>query len=175
MFSTPSICLSQFNLEPGMTVADLGCGNGAYTFEILSRIGSTGKVFSVDVQKGLVEKLQNECKEKNITNATVIWDDMDDVNGIALQDSTMDRIVVANILFQLEDIQKFASEVKRILKPKGMALIVDWAESFGGIGPAQHHVITQNRAQELFEKVGLYTVKTIEAGEHHYGFIVQSK
>jgi ubiquinone/menaquinone biosynthesis C-methylase UbiE len=175
MFSTPSISLSQFNLEPGMIIADLGCGSGAYTFEVANRIGATGKIFAVDVQKGLVDKLAKECREKHLTNVSVLWDDMDDQNGIGLQTASIDRIIIANTLFQIEDIQKFATEVKRILKPKGSALIVDWSESFGGIGPAPQYVITQARAQEIFEKVGLFTVKAINAGEHHYGFVVQSK
>jgi ubiquinone/menaquinone biosynthesis C-methylase UbiE len=100
---------------------------------------------------------------------------MDDASGIGMQDGSVDRVVVANTLFQIEDIQKFASEVKRILKPKGMALIVDWADSFGGIGPAPRHVISESRAQEAFAKVELFTLKTINAGDHHYGFVVQSK
>lgn len=175
MFSTPSQCLSQFNIEPGMTVADLGCGIGAYTFEIADRLASSGKVFAVDVQKTLTDSLASECKAKNISNVSVLWDDMDDANGIALQDASIDRVVIANTLFQIEDLQKFATEVRRILKPKGMALIVDWSESFGGIGPAPQHVITQSRAQEIFDKVQLFTVKTINAGEHHYGFVVQSR
>lgn len=175
MFSSPSTCLSQFNIEPGMIVADLGSGSGAYTFEIASRVGSTGKVIAVDVQKSLVDTLACECKSKSITNISVLWDDMDDANGIAISSGSIDRVVVANILFQLDDIQKFAIEVKRILKPKGSALIVDWSESFGGIGPAPQHVVSKERAQEIFEKVGLYTQKDIMAGEHHYGFIVQSR
>lgn len=175
MFSTPSICLSQFNIEPGMVVADLGCGLGAYTFEIASRVGALGKVIAVDVQKGLVDTLASECKKRGATNISVLWDDMDDMNGIAIQNESIDRVVIANTLFQLDDIQKFASEVKRILKPKGMALIVDWSESFGGVGPVPQYVVTQARARELFEKVGLFTVKSINAGEHHYGFVVQSK
>jgi ubiquinone/menaquinone biosynthesis C-methylase UbiE len=158
-----------------MVCADLGSGTGEYTFELAQRVGSTGKVFALDVQKGLVDKLANECQKKHLTNVSVIWDDMDDTSGIALKDACIDRIVIANTLFQIGDIQKFASEVKRILKPKGMVLIIDWAESFGGIGPTPQHVITRARAQEIFEKVGLYTVKDINAGEHHYGFIVQSK
>ena len=175
MFSTPSICVSQFNVEPGMVCADLGSGTGAYALELSHRVGPTGKVYALEVQKGLVDKLTNECKQKHITNITVLWDDVDDLNGIGLKDSTIDRVVVANTLFQLEDIQKFALEVKRILKPRGMALIIDWSDSFGGIGPTPQHVVTQERAQQIFEKIGLFTVKSITAGEHHYGFIVQCK
>ncbi len=175
MFSTPSICVSQFNVEPGMVCADLGSGTGEYTFELSNRVGQTGKIFALEVQRGLVDKLANECKKRNISNVTTIWDDVDDMSGIGLKDATIDRAVIANVLFQLEDIQKFATEVKRILKPKGMALIIDWTESFNGIGPTPQHVVIQSRAQELFEKAGLFTVKSISAGEHHYGFIVQSR
>ena len=175
MFNSPSVCLSQFNIEPGMIVADLGCGMGSYTYEIASRVGPTGKVFAVDIQKTIVDTLAQRCKEKGLNNVSVLWDNMDDADGIALQDASVDRIVISNLLFQLEDIQKFATEVKRILKPKGMALIIDWSESFGGIGPTPQHVVSQSRAQEIFERVGLYTGKSITAGEHHYGFIVQCK
>lgn len=175
MFSTPSKCLSQFNIEPGSIVADLGCGIGSYTFELASRVGPSGKVFAIDVQKPLVDTLAKTCKEKNLTHVSVLWDDMDDANGIALQDQSIDRIVIANTLFQIEDMQKFATEVKRILKPRGMVLIIDWSESFGGLGPVPQSIVSMTRAQEIFEKVGLFTGKTINAGEHHYGFVVQFK
>jgi ubiquinone/menaquinone biosynthesis C-methylase UbiE len=175
MFSTPELCLSQFNVEPGMVVADLGCGIGAYTFELAHRVTSTGKVIAVDVQKNLVDTLANECKQRSLHHVTVLWDDMDDSNGIALNDASIDRIVIANILFQLDDIQKFATEVKRILKSNGQVLIIEWSDSFGGLGPTLQHVVTPERTQEIFEKVGLYIHKKITAGDHHYGFVLQSK
>ena len=174
MFSTPSINISQFHIEPGMSVADLGCGIGAYTFELSKRVGSGGKVFALDVQKPLIEKVANECKQKDIHNVSALWDDLDDANGIGLQNHSMDRVVIANALFQIDDIQKFALEVKRILKPKGLALIVDWSESFNGIGPTPNSVIKKERAVDIFNKVGMMFVKDIQAGDHHYGFVVQS-
>ncbi len=173
MFSTPSINISQFHIEPGMSVADLGCGIGAYTFELSKRVGPTGKVFALDVQKNLIEKLANECKQKNIHNVSAMWDDLDDANGIGLKDGSVDRVVVANALFQIDDIQKFALEVKRILKPKGQVLIVDWSDSFNGIGPTTNSVIKKERALEVFNKVGMTFVKDVNAGDHHYGFVVQ--
>jgi ubiquinone/menaquinone biosynthesis C-methylase UbiE len=175
MFSTPELCLSQFNVEPGMVVCDLGCGIGAYTLELSRRVGSTGKVLAVDIQKELLIRLESTCKEQNISNVQIIWDDMDDENGVAIQDASIDRVVIANLLFQLEDIQKFATEVKRILKKTGHVLIVEWSDSFNGLGPAQNQIVKPERAQEIFEKVGLSVVKNITAGDHHYGFVLQLK
>ncbi len=174
MFSAPSVIVPQFDLQPNMVVADLGCGIGAYTFEISKIMAGTGKIFALDVQKNLVDKVANECLQKQITHITALWDDLDDANGIGLQDMSIDRAVVANTLFQIDDKQKFALEVKRILKKGGQLLVVDWSESFGGLGPTPQSVVSRDRSLELFQKVGLAFVKDIQAGEHHYGFIMQS-
>ncbi len=173
MFSTPSVNLTQFHIEPGMVVADLGCGSGAYVFELLQRVGPTGKVIALDVQKALVEKLASECKKNHITNVTALWDDLDDKNGIGLNDSSVDRAVIANTLFQIEDTQKFSTEVRRILKPGGLALIIDWSDSFKGLGPTPQHVMKRERALEIFQKAGFIHRKDVNAGDHHYGFVVQ--
>lgn len=156
-----------------MTVADLGCGTGAYTFEILQRVGASGKVFALDIQKPFIEKIANECKSRHIINVTALWDDLDDANGIGLKDSSIDRVVIANTLFQIDDVQKFATEVKRILKPGGLALIVDWSESFGGLGPTPQTVVKKERALGIFERAGFQFKKDVNAGDHHYGFVVQ--
>jgi ubiquinone/menaquinone biosynthesis C-methylase UbiE len=156
-----------------MTVADLGCGSGAYTFEILQRVGPSGKVFALDVQKQLVDKIASECKARHIINVTALWDDLDDANGIGLKDSSVDRVVIANTLFQIDDVQKFSTEVRRILKPGGLALIVEWSDSFGGLGPTPQTVMKKERALEIFQKAGFEFRKDVNAGDHHYGFVVQ--
>lgn len=158
-----------------MVVADLGCGSGAYTYEILHRVGPTGKVFAMDIQKPLVEKLANEFKKRHVQNVTVMWDDLDDENGIGLKDASIDRVVIGNTLFQIDDVQKFSTEVRRILKPNGLALIIDWADSFGGIGPTPQAVMKRDRALEIFQKAGFEFKKDVNAGDHHYGFVVQCK
>jgi hypothetical protein len=62
-------------------------------------------------------------------------------------------------------------EIKRILKPGGRVLFVDWASSFGGIGPQSQHVFDEDMAKKLFEKHGFKEDRTIGAGAQHYGII----
>jgi len=62
-------------------------------------------------------------------------------------------------------------EIKRILKPGGRVLFVDWASSFGGIGPQSQHVFDEDMAKKLFEKHGFKEDSTIGAGAQHYGII----
>src|SRR3989344_4602935 len=70
------------------------------------------------------------------------------------------------------DVQKdLLDEIRRILKPGGRAVVVDWTDSFGGIGPKQEAVVKKEKALEMFEKAGMHLDKEISAGAHHYGLL----
>jgi SAM-dependent methyltransferase len=83
----------------------------------------------------------------------------------------VDVVIVANVMFQLDNKIGLADETLRILKPGGRILIVDWTDSYGGMGPSSNMVFTQQMAKELFESKGFIFVTGIIAGDHHYGLI----
>lgn len=171
MFSQPEKNIEQFHVDPGMIVADLGSGSGFYSLALAKNVGPSGKVYAIDVQKDLLSRLEQGAKQEGYLNIELIWGDLDEVGGSTLKDSVADRVVVANILFQLEEKDNFLSEVKRILKPNGTILVVDWSDSFSGLGPVEEQVVKQGVARVLFEDAGLKFVREINAGDHHYGMV----
>lgn len=62
-------------------------------------------------------------------------------------------------------------EAKRVLRPGGRALVIDWTDSFGGLGPKPEMVFRKEKAGEMFEKNGFHLDREILAGVHHYGLI----
>ena len=50
-------------------------------------------------------------------------------------------------------------------------LVIDWADSFGNLGPTPAQVVTRAKARELFERAGFVFEKEITTGAHHYGII----
>jgi ubiquinone/menaquinone biosynthesis C-methylase UbiE len=158
-------------LGEGMRVADLGAGSGAYTFAAAAIVGDTGRVFAVDVQKDLLSRIKNTAKGNGLYNIEVIWGNSEKLGGTKLREASIDVVIAANILFQIEHKEDFLNEIKRILKMRGKALVVDWSGSFGGMGPHPQALVTEEKAKELFESAGLSYEKTINAGEHHYGLI----
>lgn len=171
MFSDPQHNIEQFMLGEGMHVADLGAGSGAYTLAAGRAVGSGGRVYAVEVQKDLLPRIKNILKTERVYNVEVIWGDVEHLGGTKIRDLLLDAAIVGNVLFQIEDKKIFVDEVRRILKPKGKVLVVDWQESFGGLGPAPGAVFAQRAARELFEKSGFTFEKEISAGDHHYGMI----
>ena len=74
------------------------------------------------------------------------------------------------MFFQVEDKNNFIEEIKRILKPKGRALLIDWSTDSVTVGFKM--VIPKNKAREMFEKKGFVLEREINAGAYHYGMIL---
>ncbi len=171
MFSNPEKNLAHLSLYEGMSVADLGTGTGFYAKALSKRVGHTGHVYAVEVQKDMVKKLESEIKEDGITNIDVIWGDIEKLHGTKIADKSIDAIIISNVLFQVDDKLGLIDEANRIMKDNGKILLIDWTDSFGGMGPAEGSVIKEARAIELFGKRGLKRVESIRIVDHHYGII----
>lgn len=175
MFADPEKNIEQFNIGKGTSVADFGTGIGAYAFACSEAVGENGKVYAIDVQKDLLEKLKKEAQERHILNIQTIWADLDIVGGTKIRENHLDEVIASNVFFQLESKDNAAMEIKRILKKGGRALVIDWTDSFGGMGPEPKAVFEEKKAKELFEKHGFEYERNIDAGPHHYGLVLRKK
>lgn len=172
MFSNPSSIVPQLGIPMGASVADLGSGAGVYALLIAKIIGQTGKVYACDVQKDSLVRLENEAHAQGVGNIQMIHSNVENYLGTKLRDSSIDWVIVANILFQVEDRLTFIKEISRILKPGGRVVVIDWSESFGNMGPHVKDVINEREAEKLFTEQGFRKIpQLVQAGSHHYGMI----
>ncbi len=172
-FSNPQHNVKQFGLHEGMIVADLGAGTGAYTIAAAKEVGGAGRVIAIEVQKDLLINIKNAASQSGISNIEVMWGDIERHLKTKIKEHTVDAVIVANVLFQVEDIDGTILEIKRILKTGGRVLVVDWKESYGGMGPQSSQIFSYDVARKIFAENNFSFLKNIEAGDHHYGFIVK--
>jgi len=171
MFTNPEQNILHLGLTEGMRVADFGAGTGFYSKAASAKVGYTGKVYAIEVQKDLVKRLESEIKSWGILNIDCIWGDIEKRNGTKISDQSVDVVIVSNVLFQAEDKLGLIDEAKRVLKKGGKVLLIDWSDSFGGMGPTTESVVTESMAKELFEKRGFKLEENISTSAHHYGII----
>jgi ubiquinone/menaquinone biosynthesis C-methylase UbiE len=133
--------------------------------------GKNGHIYAVDVQQELLTKLKSEALQHGASNISIVWGDIDEPQGSTLHDNYVDRVIVANVLFQVEKNEALATEAFRICKLGGLVLLVDWSDSFGGLGPQPTHIVSAEQGKALFERAGLTHVRDIQAGDHHYGMV----
>jgi ubiquinone/menaquinone biosynthesis C-methylase UbiE len=175
MFSDPKHNIEQFMLGEGARVVEFGAGSGHYAIEAGRVVGESGKVFAIDVQPALLERIKTLAKDNNLNNVETITADLENREGSKLREGSCDAGIVANVLFQIENKESFSEEVARVIRPGGKLLVVDWTDSFGGLGPHPENVVSSDEVKRLFEMRGFNVEKTIYAGDHHFGIIMRKR
>lgn len=170
MFSDPSQNIARLGINHGMKVVDLGAGSGFYSILAARQVGVDGRVYAVDVQKDLLDRIRSIGAAEGLRNIEVVWGNAEKIGGTKLREAIADRLIASNILFQIEKPDDFVLEIKRILKPGGKLLLVDWSD-LSPLSPQQ--IVSKVKAEALFEKAGFKVDQTFDAGEHHYGFVFQ--
>ena len=134
MFSDPIQNLAELDVQDGMKVADIGAGGGFYSIEAAKKAGSRGMVYAIDVQQDLLEKLKRSAALIGVHNIEIIWGNAEKIGGTKLRENMIDRAILSNVLFQIEqkDRDNLVLEIKRIVKPNGKLLVVDW-QAGGGL------------------------------------------
>ena len=171
MFSNPIKNLKAFGLREDSIVADLGAGTGYYTVAV-SPIIYKGRVYAIDIVKDFLTTIRNKVIDQDLNNVEIVWGNVEKIGGSQLRDSIVDGVIASNILFQVEDKNKFIEEIRRILKPKGRVLLVDWAVEQNNVFPKIKGTLPKDLAHDMFANKGFALERHIDAGPHHYGMIL---
>lgn len=172
-FAHPVRNVAALGIQAGMSVADFGSGSGAYVLALAERLEGSGHVYAIDVQRDLLRRIHSEAQKRGLKNLSVIWADLEQAGASKIADRTLDLVLISNLLFQLDDKDAVLLEAWRVLKPAGQLAIIDWSDSFGGMGPIKEHVVTKETALELAQKAGFGLTREFPAGAHHYGLILR--
>jgi ubiquinone/menaquinone biosynthesis C-methylase UbiE len=168
-FAQPELILSHFHVRDGDLVADYGAGAGTFIPGLSKKVGERGRVFACEIQRTLVEKIGTMINEANIQNVDPLWCDLEAENGIKISDGVLDVAIIVNTLYQIEERERAIAENRRTMRSGGVVYVVDWEDSFGGMGPHPDCVICKQAAIDLFEAAGFILEREYPAGEHHYG------
>ncbi|MBI2120508.1 MAG: methyltransferase domain-containing protein [Parcubacteria group bacterium] len=171
MFLNPEDVIKYLFLRDDWHVADLGAGSGRYVLAVAHHV-PIGKVYAVDINRDILPNIKKAAIASGYHNVEVVWGDIDRPGGTNLRNESLDVVIVSNTFFQLEDKNAAVLEIKRILKPGGKLLLVDWTGSFGNLGPREQDVVLPSMAKSMFEKAGFLFDQDIPAGDYHYGMIL---
>lgn len=167
-FLNPNEVLKMLNLNKNMIAADFGCGSGGWTMPLAKRL-EDGLVYAIDILEEPLSALRGKITLEKISNIRIIRSDMESKQGSTLSDSSVDLVLMTNLLFQIEDKKAVFAEAKRILKKEGRILVIDWKKETS-LGPENERV-SEEEVKKLAEEIGLKLEKEFEAGTHHYGLV----
>ena len=106
---------AQLGSVRGLTVLDLGCGTGRHALWLAS---AGAIVTAVDFSEGMLARARRK------PGADAVRFVVHDIqNPLPFDDGFFDRVVSALVLEHIEDLHHFFSQVRRVLRPGGRALL----------------------------------------------------
>ena len=88
---------------------------------------------------------------------------------------TLDLVLFANLLHDIDDKPSFLNEARMIMKPSGSAVDVDWKKERSEFGPPLSVRLGEDEARHLVEQSGLTVVRTVDPGPYHYGLVCEKE
>lgn len=165
----PKEILSALNIEKGDTIADLGAGTGYFTIPASRQTEST--VFAVDIEPQMLNVLEERLTAQHISNAELI---KGPIESIPMDDQSVDKVIASMVLHEVEPLTKGLQEIKRILKPGGLCICVEWEKEQAEQGPPLHHRIHSSDMKQVVEQEGFQVINVFSPSESVYVMTFQS-
>lgn len=174
LWSDPDGVVWALRIEQGMTVVDLGCGDGYFTAAIARQVGS-GRVIGFDLDPVMLEQAQAACEGM----ANCDWLLGDAMTLSRLLGAPADYVLIANTFHGARDKTALAREVAAALKPNGRFAIVNWhllpREQTTVLGqprgPKTEMRMSPEQTCTVVEPAGFKLEMLVELPPYHYGAV----
>jgi ubiquinone/menaquinone biosynthesis C-methylase UbiE len=148
-----------------MVFMDIGCGYGFFTIPAAEQVGENGRVYAVDADAEAVEAVKRKAAEKGLKNIVAKAGEAEET---VFCDGCADMIFFSIVLHDFRDPAKVLSNARRMIKPDGVLVNLDWKKKPTAFGPPLHIRFSQEHAQALIKQAG-FTIESVkEAGNNFY-------
>jgi ubiquinone/menaquinone biosynthesis C-methylase UbiE len=142
----PAEVVELTEIDPGMTVADLGAGTGYFVPHLSRAVGAGGRVLALDVEADMVRYLGERIARERLENAVARQVPFDDPQ---LPDGEVQRVLVVDTWHHLSDRPAYVRKLARGLAPGGRVVVVDFTLESKLGPPVQHRLRPEQVADDL--------------------------
>jgi ubiquinone/menaquinone biosynthesis C-methylase UbiE len=153
--------LAPARVEPGLAVVDYGCGPGHLAVELARRVGPSGRVFALDLNAEFRRRTAERAAAEGVAERVTVLAVEDDT--LPLASGSVDRVVCKNVLEYVDDPAHTLAEFRRVLRPGGLAHVVDSDWGLLAVEP-----LGPERGAELFE-AARHAYRTPHVGRRLHG------
>jgi predicted methyltransferase len=148
-------------LKPGMSVADVGAGEGYYTVRLSPVVGPKGRVLAEDILPDVRDKLSDRVQRERLDNVAVKLGTPDDP---MLPPQSFDRVFLVHMYHEVQSPYAFLWHMRDGVKPDGLVVVVDANR------PVKQHGIPPSQLKCEFAAVGMDPVKyrPLSGGEVYF-------
>lgn len=165
----PEKILKQIEIDEQAKVADFGSGSGYFSVP-LAEIAKQGSIYALDVIADNLEAVKSKAELAGVSNIITRQCDLEKPGGSKIESDSVDLVLMRNILFQSQKKQAVIEEAKRVLKPGGQLVVIEWQPE-AVLAPKEGWLLNQAQADQLVDSAGFSLVKKLSLDEHHFGAV----
>ena len=145
----------------GMSVADVGAGEGYYTVRLARVVGSKGRVLAEDIVPEVRDDLSDRIQRERLDNVAV---KLGTADNPMLPAASFDRVFLVHMYHEVEQPYAFLWHLREGVKPEGLVVVVDSNR------PVKQHGMPPAELKCEFAALGLQPVRfaTLSSGEVYY-------
>lgn len=114
--------MDEAGIAPGMTVADIGAGEGYYTVRLAARVGGKGRVLAQDIDDGALRRLGARIEREQLGNVSIVQGAPNDPR---LPPRSFDRVFMIHMYHEIAEPYPFLWRLWPAVKPGGSVVVVD--------------------------------------------------
>lgn len=148
-------------MEAGMSVADVGAGEGYYTMRLARMVGPKGRVLAEDILPDVRDELSDRVQRERLDNVAVKLGTPDDP---MLPAQSFDRVFLVHMYHEVQSPYAFLWHLRDSVKPDGLIVVVDSSR------PIKRHGISPAQLRCEFASVGMRPVqfRMLTGGEAYF-------
>lgn len=127
----PEAILQELLPGPDAMLADIGCGPGFFALEA-ARLLPSGRVLAVDWQQSSLDAVVRRAKDAELANIETICAD---AVALPIADAAVDAVLMAHVFHDIPQRDAMLAEVRRVLRPGGRFLLLEWDKVETPTGP----------------------------------------
>jgi predicted methyltransferase len=170
----PDLVLAAMDLQPGMTVAEIGAGTGYFSRRIAPVVappgGPAGKVLAVDIQPEMLDLLRDYATREGVAHIEPVLGTETDPK---LPVGGVDRILLVDVYHEFQQPEPMLAHIRESLAPGGMVILVEYrAEGDTASHINEAHRMSVEQVLGEWQPAGFTLLDTIETlpSQHLFKF-----
>jgi ubiquinone/menaquinone biosynthesis C-methylase UbiE len=151
--------LANLGVKRGMTICDMGCGNGFYAVQLAKMVGEGGQIYGVDIQPEMLTFLQQRAAAQNVTNITPILGEFADPK---LPKGKMDLILLVDVYHEFSNPEEMLAKMREALAPEGLCALVEFRAEDANVPIKPEHKMTKAQIMKEWLPNGFKLVKEFD-------------